>query len=1136
MKNVTIPVVSSALALALGLTPRIQAQIHFDNGTGTLDFGTAQNWSTDQLPSVPGTGNAFIGGGHHVTFGGTMTGSAELQVGTDANPYGALPTVPGGPATLTLNAGADLTVPASVVIGQGRGVADNSGTLRVDTGGTLTVTGNRIFIGFFDNDATGLTSGTLRVAGGTVNQASGLLVVGGRDMNSTDNYGQGNLDISAGAINVQSVGVGWHGGVGHIVQTGGDVLATGYFAMGLGYDNRHGSGVYDMSDGTLTAAGDFSVHEYGNDNTVNSVFNQSGGTVNLNGAKVIGRSPNGMGIYNLSGDGVLNSAATGDLRIGAINAGATGELNVSGNAQVNVGGVYALALGRSVTSTGTVNQTGGMVTFDSNSTFGVWLGAGGGDCTALYNLNGGTLLTPRITPDSGTGTKGFHFDGGTLVANNDFTVVTATNFTTAVNAGGAVIDTNGHNITWQPDLLAGTAGGGLNKDGLGTLTLAGANSYGGATTVNNGTLYLTGSLAGPLTVLDTLAGEGSTTGNVTFGANSAFVADGSTTGPTDHFRTTGTINVSAGPVNISFNPPTAGTGIVVMEGASFTGPPGNFILAGVRGALAVSGNQLLANVNPGNLKWRGGNLSDPTFWGVDSTPGNFTLGGVNDYFLNGDNVTFDDTAATFTIEVQEPLAAGDLTYANATHDYFLSGSTVTAAGLNKTLGGKLTIANDNQFATVDITGGEIQLGDGTGAAGGGFGGAVVTNDALLTFDYGAGNKVVANGIGGAGQLRKAGDGALDLTGFSTFTGMTHVLAGILQIGNPDALGAATGNTVVHAGASLTLYGLGGGTTLAEPLDLAGTGPGGMGAIRQGGGKANTLSGTISLSADALIGCDGGAVIDLTHPAGISGSNTSLTIHNDGGSNINVTGPLALGSGGLTKVSNGTVTLSGINSYTGDTTIVDGRLRVVDPDFADTSTVTVGTVPAAGAVLELNFAGTDQVAALIIDGTAQPPGIYDASTHPADLAGSGKLEVGAASAYESWASTKGIAGEPFGSDYDGDRLANGLEWILGGNPRVQDAAGLVTTTGSTTSGLTLTFKREDESVADATFVLQWDADLIAPWTVVPLDATAGGVHNYANGVTVTVVENGAAPDDISVNIPAANGVNRKLFARFQASMP
>jgi len=71
-----------------------------------------------------------------------------------------------------------------------------------------------------------------------------------------------------------------------------------------------------------------------------------------------------------------------------------------------------------------------------------------------------------------------------------------------VKAGGAVIDTQAFNVTIGQDLLTDvvSTGGGLTKQGPGTLALTGSNTCTGATTVTAGTLQMGGSLSGAVTV------------------------------------------------------------------------------------------------------------------------------------------------------------------------------------------------------------------------------------------------------------------------------------------------------------------------------------------------------------------------------------------------------------------------------------------------------------------------------------------------------------------------------------------------------------------------------------------------------------------------------------------------------------
>jgi autotransporter-associated beta strand protein len=140
-------------------------------------------------------------------------------------------------------------------------------------------------------------------------------------------------------------------------------------------------------------------------------------------------------------------------------------------------------------------------------------------------------------------------------------------------------------------------------------------------------------------------------------------------------------------------------------------------------------------------------------------------------------------------------------------------------------------------------------------------------------------------------------------------------------------------------------------------------------------------------------------------------------------------------------------------------------------------------------------------------------------------------------YVVWAGDNGLDGvdgrDPaFEADPDGDGIANGLEWVLGGDPLASDPSELLSATGDGANGITLSFDREETSIGGATLVVQWTADLGATWTDVPV-TQAGG--SYANGVTVSVDEE-ATPDHVTVTIPASNAVNGKLFARLQVTVP
>jgi autotransporter-associated beta strand protein len=262
----------------------------------------------------------------------------------------------------------------------------------------------------------------------------------------------------------------------------------------------------------------------------------------------------------------------------------------------------------------------------------------------------------------------------------------------------------------------------------------------------------------------------------------------------------------------------------------------------------------------------------------------------------------------------------------------------------------------------------------------------------------------------------------------------------------------------------------------------------------------------------------------------------LTI--DGSTSHSFSGTINNGTGGISLVKKGgsTFTLNGAHTYTGDTSVQGGTLSLNNAFLADASAVRITT----GATLNLTHGQSDTIDKLFVNGVQQPAGTYN-SGNTSYITGSGTLNVTSGPSgdpFATWAEANDLDGSPgkeagFNDDPDGDGVANGLEWILGGNPRDGQSGSLITTTASAGGGLTLSFTRNEDSIGIATLAVDYNATLASPWNSAAIGATSSGPD--ANGVTVTI-DAVPSPDAVTVNIPASNAPGGKLFGRLKATQP
>jgi autotransporter-associated beta strand protein len=258
------------------------------------------------------------------------------------------------------------------------------------------------------------------------------------------------------------------------------------------------------------------------------------------------------------------------------------------------------------------------------------------------------------------------------------------------------------------------------------------------------------------------------------------------------------------------------------------------------------------------------------------------------------------------------------------------------------------------------------------------------------------NGVVSDGAGVL-SITKIGAGTWTLPAANSYSGVTTISAGNLNITNSGALGSMVGGTMV-TGVAATL-GISGNINVNEPLTLTGNGVAtNTGALRSTSGN-NTWSGNIttvnSSAGTARVAVDAGT-LTISGNVSLSATVTDQFVLQGVGNGF-VSGVIS-GASGVTRGSlgTGTWTLSGANTYTGRTVISSSTLSISSlnsvnggtpllassslgaPTTVASGTINMGSATAAGTLLYtgagettdrvLNFVGTTGGATLDQSGT------------------------------------------------------------------------------------------------------------------------------------------------------------------------
>ncbi|EKD2639975.1 autotransporter-associated beta strand repeat-containing protein, partial [Salmonella enterica] len=663
--------------------------------------------------------------------------------------------------------------------------------------------------------------------------------------------------------------------------------------------------------------------------TLSGANSYTGGTTISGGTLVVSN-------VEALGSGDVTDNATLEL-----NTGGTFDNVISGSGQVVKSGDEMLTLSGANSYTGGTTISGGTLVASNVEA----LGSGDVTDNATLELNTGGDFDNAIS-GSGQVVKSGD-DALTLSGNNSYTGGTLISDGTLVASNVEALGSG--DVTNDAVLELNTGGdfdnaisgsGQVVKSGDKTLTLSGANSYTGGTTISGGTLVASNVEA---------LGSGDITDNATLELNTggdfdnAISGSGQVVKSGDETLTLSGTNTYTGGTTIS-----GGTLIATHVNALGTGAIDNraSLLLDASGQFAVTD---LTTESGGNTEIGAGstlqattltqksdstltinlnsNTADPVIHAASqvSLAGTLDITGVGDV-LDSDPASTDDLD-TFTLIASDKTIAGDfekLTVAGMDADladFITVDGRIDDTGKQYELTTALTWYADRDDAVTDAHGTfNLTNADGSFAVN-----TVLENvDATLDPDS-------ATGWDGT-SLIKQGAGTLILNAENTYTVGTTISGGTLVATNVDALGS--GDVTDDATLELNTGG-----TFDNAIS-------GSGQVVKSGDKMLTLSGTNSYSGGTLI--SGGTLVATNVDALGSGDVTDdATLElNTGGTFDNAIS----GSGQVVKSGDDTLTLSGSNTYTGGTIISGGTLVASNVEALGTGDVT------NDAVLELNTGG------------------------------------------------------------------------------------------------------------------------------------------------------------------------------------
>ena len=1067
------------------------------NGSSAKLLQTSSAASTPAITLTQGTldGTGTVGA---VTVGNGTGGIVTNGNGTTSTlTLGSLAF--GGAGTLTLNKANDTSTVALAITGAlATTPANGQITLNVTTAPiwTLGTPYNMISYGSFAGADSDFTVGS--IAGLATRQSA-----------SVGNTGAGNGFITITINGDNPVWTGANGGIWTTAVTNSPTGATPSWAL----SNAHTTTDFWAGD---TAEFNDTVNIDGNTAAPTTT------TVTIQGGNV---SPTSAIFNNSTLDYTITSTDGSGIATGFVT------LNGTGQVALNTANSYT---GATLINAGTLNLNGSLT---------------GG--TAIATSGTGLLNQSATGEISNAGSFAQGSSGTSILAGvNSYTGATTVSAGTLSLTGslaGSNVTTSGTGIVSEgaSGVIAGS-GVTFTQNSSGTSTLAGTNTYTGATTLSSGTLIANsattpfGTAASALNLNGGTLGlqEIGTTYNTTVGGTTTIESDNASSGPGTN-KTLGTLSIGAFQLNVAPGANATGSTAAITFGATtLTGAPTFDIAANSTLNLgAVGGSVGFTKQNTGTLILTGVN----TFTGpISATGGTIELSSLaGTAAITLDAATLSTTASLSTAR-PIALTAGGGTVQVAT------GTTLTATGamsgigsLTKTGEGTLTLtAGSTRTAPVSINAGTLIVSGagslGTGATTVSGSGSILNLDRNDTWGSHSAS-VQALTIQSGGLVT---NGTLTTRGFNAVQTLALDGGELRVTGTARALvdgdlrkfeAYAISDTITVTGSVAS--------SITNPTSITNAGINIGGFTNLGGGVGSALTFNV---ADVT----SSSAADLTVSAVLKNNYTSVSFT-----------PL---TNGLVKTGSGTLELSAVNRYSGNTTVNEGTLVLADnaqlrfvlgaASGTNNSLTGAGTVTLNGDFF-IDTSAADALASgtWTLENVPTLSGAYGSTFSVVGFTATGDkwtkdngltkrytfdeetgiLTLGPIPAgYSTWASTNAPNTDP-DEDEDGDGVINSVEYVLGGAITTNDLDKLPEVSTTPGGDMLFSFDRDQDSIDGTTTVTIEVGTTLVTWP--DSYSVPGPAQAIVPGVTVAK-DTSLGFDTVTLNIVRAPDTAK--FARLK----